>query len=225
MRIARRSKKLSWRLFGPPPLLKGEDAAVYDELLARLSRKVEPSDIFQVISIRDYIDTTVVIFRLRRLSTTLLEAAVSDARDRAIKPVVDKELDRLLREVWAQEQKERQKQEQQEQQEPELSPQEWKKRAEQNPTVIKKLREVRASAEAELDMDALTAQAFVNELEHIERIDRLTMIAEGRRNAILREIDHRRAPFVQALRATVREVEGAKFETNEPKAIMNKRSA
>jgi hypothetical protein len=31
-------------LFGPPPLLEGEDTAAYDELLARISGAVKPAD-------------------------------------------------------------------------------------------------------------------------------------------------------------------------------------
>src|SRR5262249_11588094 len=34
-------------LFGPPPLLEGEDTAAYDELLARISGAVKPADILR----------------------------------------------------------------------------------------------------------------------------------------------------------------------------------
>jgi hypothetical protein len=56
-------------------------------------------------------------------------------------------------------------------------------------------------------------------LDFVERIDRLTLIAEGRRNTVLHEIDrHRdRKAFAQALRDKVRDVEDADFthvETN-----------
>jgi uncharacterized protein YfbU (UPF0304 family) len=49
---------------------------------------------------------------------------------------------------------------------------------------------------------------LVEELDNIERIDRLTTIAETRRNAMLREIDRRRAVLSEALRRQVQEVEG-----------------
>jgi hypothetical protein len=47
-----------------------------------------------------------------------------------------------------------------------------------------------------------------SELDDIERFDRLTTIAETRRNAMLREIDRRRAVLGEALRRQVQEVEG-----------------
>jgi hypothetical protein len=59
-----------------------------------------------------------------------------------------------------------------------------------------------------VSIDALMAQALAEQLDNIERIDRLTTIAETRRNAMLREIDRRRAVLGEALRRQVQEVEG-----------------
>ena len=67
------------------------------------------------------------------------------------------------------------------------------------------------------------AYAIVNELDNIERIDRLITIAESRRNTMLREIDRRRAALGQALRRQVEEVEG-EFEVIE-KAPAEQKSA
>jgi hypothetical protein len=63
-------------------------------------------------------------------------------------------------------------------------------------------------------IDALMAQALPMELDKIERIDRLITIAETRRNAMLREIDRRRAVLSEVLRRQVQEVEG-EFEVVE----------
>ena len=43
----RSAKRLA--LFGPPPLIEGEDAAAYDELLVRTSAAVKPADILEDI--------------------------------------------------------------------------------------------------------------------------------------------------------------------------------
>ena len=69
--------------------------------------------------------------------------------------------------------------------------------------------------EASTSMDALMADALAEELDHIERIDRLTTIAESRRNASLREIDRRRAVLGATLRRSVQEIEDAEFEVIE----------
>jgi hypothetical protein len=46
-----------------------------------------------------------------------------------------------------------------------------------------------------------------DQLEYVERIDRLTNIAEARRNASLREIDRRRSVLGEKLRRSVQEIE------------------
>jgi hypothetical protein len=61
-------------------------------------------------------------------------------------------------------------------------------------------------------------------LDYIERIDRLTAIAESRRNASLREIDRRRAVLGQTLRQSVQEVENAEFKVIETKPTKGKMS-
>ena len=69
-------------------------------------------------------------------------------------------------------------------------------------------------AEAGLSLNALMVRALPEELDDIERIDRLTTVAETRRNAMLREIDRRRTVLGEALRRQVQEVEG-EFEVVE----------
>ena len=58
-------------------------------------------------------------------------------------------------------------------------------------------------------MDALTADALAENLDDIERIDRLTTMAESRRNVSLHEIDRRRAVLGETLRQSVQEIEAA----------------
>ena len=73
-------------------------------------------------------------------------------------------------------------------------------------------------ASAGLTMDNVIAQATASELDKIERFNRLIASAEGRRNALLREIEHHRQPFAQRLRAEVHKIENAEFETVETNA-------
>jgi hypothetical protein len=69
-------------------------------------------------------------------------------------------------------------------------------------------------ARAGKSIDALMIQTLAEEFDDIERIDRLTTIAENRRNSMLREIDRRRAVLDEPLRRQVQEVE-AEFEVIE----------
>jgi hypothetical protein len=74
-------------------------------------------------------------------------------------------------------------------------------------------------------MDDLMATALAQNLDSIERIDRLTTIAETRRNASLREIDRRRAVLVEALRTSVQEIEDGEFEEIETTPAKGKSAA
>jgi hypothetical protein len=56
-------------------------------------------------------------------------------------------------------------------------------------------------------IDVLMAEALTWTLDNVERVDRLTTIAEGRRNASLREIDRRRPVLAETLRRNVQQIE------------------
>src|SRR6516165_10707167 len=59
-------------VFGPPLLLEGEDAAAYDELLARVCAAVKPLDVIDEILIADILALEWEVLRWRRLKRTLM---------------------------------------------------------------------------------------------------------------------------------------------------------
>jgi hypothetical protein len=65
----------------------------------------------------------------------------------------------------------------------------------------------RLLAEAAVSIDDLIVEELGFEIGTLERIDRLTTIAETRRNTSLREIDRRRATLGEGLRRGVQEIE------------------
>jgi hypothetical protein len=67
---------------------------------------------------------------------------------------------------------------------------------------------------ASTNRDFFMAEALTKNLDYVERIDRLTRIAEDRRNASLTEIEPRRAVLGTTLRRSVDEIE-AEFEVVE----------
>ena len=79
--------------------------------------------------------------------------------------------------------------------------------------------------DAGVSMDALMAKALAEKLDDIERIDRLTTIAESRRNASLHEIDRRRAVLGETLRRSVQEIEDGEFEVIETTPAKGKNAA
>ena len=182
----------SLALFGPPPLLEGENAAAYDELLARVSGAMKPTDILEEIWVRDVVDLVWETFRLRRLKSSLLAAnAPKGLRDI------------LQTFTWRSN--------------PEKLVQSW---AARDPAAIKTVEEGLASTG--LTVDAVTAQTLSVKIDDIERIDRMIMTAEARRNAVLREVDRHRANLAQALRRASQAVEDAQFEVVEPSQIANR---
>jgi hypothetical protein len=147
--------------FGPPPLLEGEDAAAYDDLLARISTVEKPANIIEDIWVRDYVDLTWEILRLRRLKAALLKATAHIGLEIVLKPLLDEGIGELV-EAWA--------------------------RGERS--AVQQVKSILSSAG--LTMDAVIAAAMSEQIETLERIERMLAMLEARRNAILREIDRHR---------------------------------
>ena len=61
-------------LFGPPPLFEGEDSKIYDQLVTEIFNAVTPADILEEIWLRDVVDLTIDVLRLRRLKADLMNA-------------------------------------------------------------------------------------------------------------------------------------------------------
>jgi hypothetical protein len=61
-------------LFGPPPLIEGEDAAAYDQLLARICAAVKPADVIDEMFTADVVSLEWEVLRLRRLKWSLIRA-------------------------------------------------------------------------------------------------------------------------------------------------------
>jgi len=66
-------------LFGPPPLIEGEDGAAYDQLLVRICSAVKPIDIIDEIFIADVVPSEWEVLRLRRLKWSLIRAPALEA--------------------------------------------------------------------------------------------------------------------------------------------------
>ncbi len=186
-----------WNFFGPPPLLEGEDSAAYDGLLARVSGAVEPTDIIEEIWIRDIVDLEWEVQRLRRLKAQLITVTAHKGLKQILLDLklTDYNTASALSVAWAQ----------------------------CDSDSIKEVEELLASAE--LTMDTVMAQTLALKLDQVDRIDRMLMSAEARRNSVLREIDRHRASVAQALRQAVKDIEDAQFEEVEAKKIADQKAA
>ena len=186
---------------GPPLLLAGEDSAAYNDLLARVTGHLKPTDIFEAIWAREIVDLIWETQRWRRHQAGLIKTALAQPLEGALKPFIPKGdpgdtnfTARVKAEAnWIN-----------------AAPKLVRERVAGDAAAIQRVEELLASAG--LTMDDIIARAVTHELEKIERFNRLIASAEWRRNALLREIDRRRASFAQKLRE-VAKIEDAEFNT------------
>jgi antitoxin component HigA of HigAB toxin-antitoxin module len=64
--------------FGPPPLLEGEDPALYDELVGRMCAAVKPVDMIDELFVADVVSLEWEILRWRRLKVGLLQGSLHE---------------------------------------------------------------------------------------------------------------------------------------------------
>ena len=79
--------------------------------------------------------------------------------------------------------------------------------------------------DAGVSIDGLMTDVLAQKLDDIERIDRLTTIAESRRNASQHEIERRRAVLGETLRRGVEEIEDGEFEVIKTTPAQGKNAA
>src|SRR5262245_51718677 len=172
-------------LFGPPPLLDGEDPKIYDQLLAQVSTTVMPEDILEDIWVRDVVDLTIEVLRLRRLKASLMTANAYKGLTETLTPLVGWSQAETLAEGWAA----------------------------RKADVVEEVN--KALASDGLTTDSILAQTFSFKLNDIERIEHMMALAEARRNATLREIDRHRQTLGQKLRRAAQQLEDGQFRAIE----------
>ena len=78
------------------------------------------------------------------------------------------------------------------------------------PKALKTVEQILAAAG--LDSEAIWAQTLTVRLDDFERIDRMIMQKEARRNTALREVDRRRAAAAERLRNAIEDVTDVEIE-------------
>lgn len=182
-------------LFGPPPLLDGEDPVAYDELLARVSGAVKPTEALEEIWVRDVVDLAWETLRLRRIKASLFNANASRGLQELLENFMDPSEAEDLAIKWA-----------------------VKDRA-----TIKKVDKCLASYG--LTMDAVMAETLLLKIDDVERIDRMIMGAEARRNSALREFERHRASFARSLRQASDEIIDAQSDLIKAPQITDRSAA
>jgi hypothetical protein len=210
-------------LFGSPVLLEGEDAATYKALRARIYAAINPVDINDKFFVDDLISLEWEVLRWRRLKWSLIKtrgyAVLRDHLSRLLDRDLSQEEIAFFIEECRLKEADIRKAAQKKNQGEELA-----QRYRQHDPVAVRIVDTMLACEGRT-VDSLMAEALADNLDDIERIDRLATIAETRRNACLREIDRRRAVLGEERRLSAQEVEDAEFEVIEPAPTKGKSAA
>jgi hypothetical protein len=169
----------------PAPLLPGEDGAEYGKFTARFLATAKPRDFIEEILVRDAIDLSWEILRLRRLKAGLLRMACSAGVESVARKLGYKAA-------------------------PTKSAYDFSKDWMSGDTAARKQFDV-VLKKAGLGMEDVMAEALSSAVDAFERIDRMLASAEARRNNALREIDRHREALGAVIRRAVDEVEDAEF--------------
>jgi hypothetical protein len=176
----------------PAPLLPGEKQADYAEVAMRIVRAAQPRDAIEEFLVRDVIDLTWEILRLRRAKAGMLRASMGVGVQNLLASVGSGYPEtKNLGESWAA----------------------GNDAARTKVDVILK--------KAGLTIEEVTAKTLEKKIDVFERIDRMLASAEARRNNALREIDRHREALGGGVRRSIEEIEDAEFrdvETGEAAA-------
>ena len=231
-------------LFGPPPIIAGEDEGAYDALIGRVYAAVKPVDVIDEMLIADMVAWEWEFLRWRRLKFSLIQTCASEGLEGFVRKKLEYDLYRerlveVLTEILVENL-------------PENHTEERVQRlardcALDKKEAVDKVNEILSSIDLDMDelhrparfrtanelveeyvrresgaialiddllaeagttIDALIIPHLNQQLDYIDRVDRLASIAEDRRNASLREVDRRRSVLGEKLRRSMQEIEG-----------------
>ena len=166
----------------PAPLLMGEDEADYAEIAGRIVGATAPRDALEELLLRDVIDLTWEILRLRRVKTGMLRAAMGAGVGAVLSaisyPYPHRE---TLSKDWA-----------------------------AGDAGARKAVDA-ILGQAGLTIEEAAAKTLEIKIDVFERFDRMLASAEARRNNALREIDRHRQAAGAAARKAIDQVEDVEF--------------
>ena len=165
------------------PLIAGENADDYNDLFRQLTGTLQPCDPIEAIWVRDVVDLVWEVFRLRRLKAYLIRSGAYQGLAQVLKPLVKWETHEELARAWSTGEAE----------------------------AVETVRNALASAGH--TVETVMAHTISARIEIIERMDRMTAMAEARRDNILHQLEQRQAALAKTLRGTIRRSEDAERQT------------
>ncbi len=174
-------------LFGPPPLLEGEDLGAFQSLKRRLFESVKPEDFIEAMSVNDLLHLIWESMRLRKQRAKLLTASEHVGLRDLIGPLAGSfSIPNDLTREWR------------------LN---GRKASGELADIMK---------QAKIDREQIQAQTLASKLETYEAIDRMIERADARRIVIMRELDRHRETLARRIQVAVTQIEDAEFEDIAP---------
>jgi hypothetical protein len=188
-------------IWGPPPLLRHEDPETYEKLARQISHDAAPTDVIDWLAVKDILDLTWDIRRLRRFKAMLIEIEREDKladETQDAEEAEDPEEEEADEDQYADQTEVADETEDagEAQDADETEDADEAQDANQGQDETQRVDELRSYYETEQGETRL----FLENLDYWERIDNLVAAAEMRRAVVLREIERRRAGFADRLR-------------------------
>jgi hypothetical protein len=171
-------------LFGPPPLLAVENRAAYDHLLGQVAADLGPRDAMEMMWVRDIVDLIWETLRYRRFRALIVDSARRDAlaaTARSLDYACGDELD-----------------------DGERLGDHARGRWLSDPAAKSEVLDILGAHG--MSEETLAAKAFLEHADDIERIEKLLVSTERRRDAVLREIAAYREVFAARARAAAERI-------------------
>jgi hypothetical protein len=192
-----------------PPILRGEDPAAYDDLLARISGEIKPADIFEEIWLHEIVDLCWESLRWRRQLAGYLEAATAQRLEQILKPLLASEpasepprSTSFVGRIHAAHERLTAG----EDHAPSPVRQLVQRFATGAPEATQRVQTLLGGVQ--LSLADVAAQATACELDTVERFNRLIANTQARRDALLHELERRRqTKLAHKLRQRIDEIE------------------
>lgn len=166
-------------LFDQRPLIKGEQAEDYEQLLAGLIAEVDPKGMTEWVWVKDLADNIWESLRLRRIKATSITIGMQRAGRKLLASLMPPEEGNEFERATKAEK---------------LVLDYLGGDADATKTLVTVLKR------GDLTIDALSAMSASDNLEALERLDRMGASLERRRMSILREVEMRRAILAERMR-------------------------
>ena len=169
---------------GESPVLPGDDPGVYNNLMMRVSRALNPTDVLDWVFVEDVVYATFMVHTLRNWKMEILRDGRHEALSQALIPsyLLDNESPEKARESA------------------ELEALEFQESPHQHRDSIQD-----HLANMGLNLDSVLARGLVLRLQEVEAIDRMISVELSRRDAALRQADQWRTGIGRRLRAATQD--------------------